>query len=145
MEYTPWGLVPRTTSTTTAFSNEEGARAKQDVGLNGLNDSQEQEWPAYKTFVEQLRLKVNSSVQQAWETDSYSPLNDPAGDNYHFFRGSDYDRDEVSILDRYKHYNGTQGNSPATEQQTENYGTAATLNPDIEDINQDNTLNEYER
>ena len=145
VEYTPWGLVPRTTSTTTAFSNEEGARAKQDVGLNGLNDSQEQEWPAYKTFVEQLRLKVNSSVQQAWEADSYSPLNDPAGDNYHFFRGSDYDRDEVSILDRYKHYNGTQGNSPATEQQTENYGTAATLNPDIEDINQDNTLNEYER
>ena len=48
-------------------------------------------------------------------------------------------------MDRYKHYNGTQGNSPATEQQTESYGTAATLQPDIEDINQDNTLNEYER
>ena len=145
VESTPWGLVPRTTSTTTAFSNESGAREKQDIGLNGLNDEQEKEWPAYKKFIEQLKLKVNGSVQAAWEEDAYSPFNDPAGDNYHFFRGSDYDRDEVSILDRYKHYNGTQGNSPATEQQTENYGTAATLQPDIEDINQDNTLNEYER
>ena len=145
VEMTPWGLVPRTTSTVNAFSNEAGAREHQDVGLNGLNDTQEHEWPAYKTFVDQLRAKVNSDVRQAWEADPYSPLNDPAGDNYHFYRGTDYDRDEVSILNRYKHYNGTQGNSPATEQQTESYGTAATLNPDVEDVNQDNTLNEYER
>ena len=80
-----------------------------------------------------------------WESDRFSPRNDPAGDDFHYYRGSDFDREEVPILERYKHYNGTEGNSPATEQQTESYGTASTLTPDVEDINLDNTLNEYEK
>ena len=88
---------------------------------------------------------MNAETLSRWEDDPFSPLNDPAGDNYHYYRGSDYDRDEVPILARYHHFNGTEGNSPATEQQTESYGTASTLTPDIEDINQDNTLNEYEK
>ena len=145
VESTIWGYVPRTTSTTVAFSNEAGSRAKQDVGLNGLTTQQEQTWPVYRTYVDELRKKVSGDVLNQWESDAYSPLNDPAGDNYHYYRGSDYDRDEVSILNRYKHFNGTEGNSPATEQQTESYGTASTLTPDIEDINLDNTLNEYEK
>ena len=145
IDSTVWGYVPRTTSTVNAFSNEAGSRPLQDVGLNGLNDEQEQRWPAYKTFVDQLRSKVSSDVISKWEADKYSPLNDPAGDDFHYYRGSDFDRDEVPILDRYKHYNGTQGNSPASEQQTETYGTAATMTPDVEDINSDNTLNEYEK
>ena len=69
-------------------------------------------------------------------------MNDPAGDNFHYYRGSDFDDRQVGIIERYKHFNGTEGNSPATEQQTESYGTASTLTPDIEDINLDNTLNE---
>ena len=145
IEPTVWGYVPKTTSTVTAFSNEEGAREKQDVGLNGLNDNQERNWGEYKVFVDTLRKKVNADVLSRWQRDPFSPLNDPAGDDYHFYRGSDFDEQEVSILNRYKHFNGTQGNSPATEQQTENYGTAATLTPDVEDINLDNTLNEYEK
>jgi cell surface protein SprA len=145
VDSTIWGLVPRTTSTVNAFSNEAGSRALQDVGLNGLNDDQERLWGAYKTFVDTLRKKVSGDVLSRWSRDPFSPINDPAGDNYHFFRGSDYDEEQVAILDRYKHFNGTQGNSPATEQQTESYGTAATLTPDVEDINLDNTLNEYEK
>ena len=145
VDSTVWGYVPRTTSTVVAFSNESGSRKRQDVGLNGLNDEQEQNWPAYRTYVEQLRAKVDPALVQSWTDDPFSPINDPAGDNFHYYRGSDYDEQEVSVLDRYKHYNGTQGNSPATDQQTENYGTAATMIPDIEDINQDNTLNEYEK
>ena len=150
LDSTIWGYVPRTTSTTVAFSNESGTRKRQDVGLNGMNDQQEYDFTyngkqPYREFVESLRNKVSADVIDAWEVDSFSPLHDPAGDNYHYYRGSDYDRDEVSILNRYKHFNGTQGNSPATEQQTERYGTAATMTPDIEDINQDNTLNEYEK
>jgi len=145
VDSTVWGYVPKTTSTVVAFSNETGAREKQDVGLNGLNDQQEKSWPAYKTFVEDLRGKVSADVLTRWANDAFSPLNDPAGDNFHYYRGSDYDRDAVPILERYKHFNGTQGNSPATEQQTESYGTASTLTPDVEDINLDNTLNEYEK
>ena len=113
--------------------------------MDGLNDDQEKTWPAYKTYVETLRGKVNPDVISRWSRDLFSPLNDPAGDNFHFYRGTDYDDMEVPILERYKHYNGSQGNSPATEQQTERYGTAATTIPDVEDINQDNTLNEYEK
>ena len=145
VESTFWGRVPRTTSTVNAFSNETGSRERQDIGLDGLNDDQEKTWPAYKTYVETLRGKVNPDVISRWSRDLFSPLNDPAGDNFHFYRGTDYDDMEVPILERYKHYNGSQGNSPATEQQTERYGTAATTIPDVEDINQDNTLNEYEK
>ena len=145
VDSTIWGFVPRTTSTVVAFSNEEGSRAMQDVGLNGLSTTQELSWPIYRQYLTELEGKVSADVWSAWGRDRFSPRNDPAGDNFHYYRGSDYDQEEVSILNRYKHFNGTEGNSPATEQQTESYGTASTLTPDIEDINLDNTLNEYEK
>ena len=145
VDSTIWGLVPRTTSTVVAFSNEEGSRAMQDVGLNGLSTEQELSWSIYRQYLTELEGKVSADVWSAWGRDRFSPRNDPAGDNFHYYRGSDYDEEEVSILNRYKHFNGTEGNSPATEQQTESYGTASTLTPDIEDINLDNTLNEYEK
>lgn len=145
VDSTIWGLVPRTTSTVVAFSNEPGSRALQDVGLNGLNSEQEKTWPAYRQYLTELESRVSADVWNRWEGERFSPRNDPAGDDFHYYRGSDFDREEVPILERYKHYNGTEGNSPATEQQTESYGTASTLTPDIEDINLDNTLNEYEK
>lgn len=145
VDTTVWGRVPRTNSTVTAFSNETGARAKQDVGLNGLSTADEMNYGAYRTYIETLRNTVSADVLAAWNMDAFSPLNDPAGDNFHYYRGTDFDQQEVSVLDRYKHYNGTEGNSPDTESQTESYGTASTLQPDIEDINGDNTLNEYEK
>ena len=145
VDSTIWGFVPRTTSTVVAFSNEAGSRELQDVGLNGISSTQERNWPAYKQFLTDLEARVTADIWSAWSNDRFSPRNDPAGDDFHYYRGTDYDEQEVSILDRYKHYNGTEGNSPATDQQTETYGTASTLVPDIEDINQDNTLNEYEK
>ena len=145
VDSTIWGYVPRTTSTVVAFSNETGSRAMQDVGLNGLSTAEELSWPAYRTYLTELQARVSPAVWNSWADQRFSPRNDPAGDNFHYYRGTDYDEEEVSILDRYKHFNGTEGNSPATEQQTETYGTASTLTPDIEDINNDNTLNEYEK
>ena len=145
VDSTVWGYVPRTTSTVVAFSNETGARAMQDVGLNGLSTQQELNWPAYQQYLTELQSRVSADVWNAWGNDDFSPRRDPAGDNFHYYRGTDFDEQEVSILNRYKHYNGTEGNSPATEQQTESYGTASTLTPDVEDINLDNTLNEYEK
>ena len=155
VDMTIWGRSPRTTSTVVAFANEAGARAKQDVGLNGLNSAQERGEDTeyiflyngvnpYKEYINALRSKVNSTVLDLWENDPYSPLNDPAGDDYHYYRGDDYDNAKVPILERYKHYNGTEGNSPEMESNAA-YGTASTLQPDIEDINQDNTLNDSER
>jgi len=144
VENTVWGRVPRTTSTTVAFSNEAGAREKQDVGLDGLSTEQEKTFPTYQNYVESMRnTSWNPGVVDRWNRDPFSPLNDPAGDNYHYYRGDDWDEAKTSVLDRYKHYNGTEGNSP--ESGGSAYGTASTLTPDIEDINQDNTLGEYEK
>lgn len=58
--------------------------------------------------------------------------------------GSYYDENETSILDRYKFYNGTEGNSFPADGTGENYSTAARTVPDVEDIDQDNTMNENE-
>ena len=149
IDKTIWGRSPRTTSTVVAFANEAGAREKQDVGLNGLSSTQEllfeyQGNKPYADYVAALRGKVNPTVLALWEDDPYSPLNDPAGDDYHYYRGDDFDKNETPILQRYKHYNGTEGNSPEMDNNA-SYGTASTLQPDIEDINQDNTLNDSER
>ncbi|MBQ9439616.1 MAG: cell surface protein SprA [Paludibacteraceae bacterium] len=145
-ENTLWGRMPKTSSTVIAFSNESGARQNQDVGLDGLPNEREYTFSTYADYLERLRSKVTDPATIAkWNDDAFSPFNDPAGDNYHFYRGSDYDRERKSILERYKYFNGTEGNSPATENSGESYGTASTLEPDIEDINKDNTVNEYEK
>ncbi|RKV86282.1 MAG: cell surface protein SprA, partial [Bacteroidetes bacterium] len=81
-----WGRVPTQQSTVLAFSNEPGARAKQDVGLNGLSTEEEKEFPTYRNYIQQLRTTVSPSVIARWEGDQFSPLNDPAGDNYHHYR-----------------------------------------------------------
>lgn len=144
-EETVWGKVPRSQSTVTAFDNTAGAREKQDVGLNGLNSEEEQQFPTYKSYVDAVIDKVNAVTLQEMQADPYSPLNDPAGDKYSFYRSSEYDQQEASILTRYKRFNGTEGNSPDANNSNETYTTTATSTPDIEDINNDNTLNEYER
>ena len=133
---TQWGRIPVQATQTYAFATTSGSRALQDVGLNGLNDEQERSYPAYSDFLS--KVTVNDSVRAAWN-------NDPANDNYHYFRGSDFDQQQTSILDRYKRINMPQGNSPDNEQQTESYDTSYKTYPDVEDINQDYTLNEYER
>ena len=152
LDYTIWGRTPKTTSTVVAFANEAGARDKQDVGLDGLTTEEEINSTflfyngrnPYAEYVDALHSKVDPNVYALWQDDPYSPINDPAGDDYHYYRGDDYDQAQVAVLDRYKHYNGTEGNSPEMENNA-SYGTASTLNPDIEDINQDNTLNDSER
>ena len=145
VEATVWGLVPLQQSTVRAFDNSAGAREKQDVGLNGLSTEREFTFQTYRDYVEAVRNKVNDITRSNMLADPFSPLNDPAGDNYKFYRGGMWDSQEADILTRYKRYNGTEGNSPDASNSTESFTTTATTLPDIEDINSDNTLNEYER
>jgi len=142
---TKWGRVPKTQSTVTAFDNTTGARAKQDVGLDGLSTIDEFLFPTYKDYFDAVKAKVTSDEKTKMEDDQFSPLKDPAGDNYHFYRGTDYDEKKLGVLARYKHYNGPEGNSPDASNVTESYATSATSVPDGEDINGDNTMNEYEK
>ena len=129
---TQWGKIPMQTTITYAFATSEGSRAKQDVGLDGLTDDEERTW--YNDYLQQLPASVQQEIGR-----------DPAGDNYHYFRGSDYDAEQLGILERYKNINNPQGNSPDSSSQTESYDTSYKSGPDIEDINQDYTLNEYEK
>ena len=145
VEKTVWGLVPKMQSTVYAFDNTEGARRIQDVGLNGLSTEDEFTYPTYADYLDKLRTKLPEETKQMMMDDPFSPFNDPSGDTYHYFRGSDYDRMEMPILGRYKRYNGTEGNSADATDSRENYNTASRLTPDVEDINQDYTLNETEK
>ena len=142
---TAWGKVSSKTSTAYSFDNTQGVRVKQDLGLDGLDDDEETSWDGISQYVQQVKSKVDAATLAKMSDDPFSPINDPAGDNYHYFRGSDFDAAKTSILDRYKRFNGTEKNSLSPEYTNETYSTAATTLPNVEDINLDFTLNETER
>ena len=144
-ESTVWGRIPRTQSTVNAFDNSPGARNKQDVGLDGLQNQSEFIFPTYKEFVDKLKSKLSPQALQNLTDNPHSALNDPSGDNYRFYKSSYYDDQKASILLRYKHFNGTEGNSPDAQNSQEDYTTTASSFPNNEDINNDNTMNEYEK
>lgn len=105
-----WGKVPASQSLIYAFDANEANRALQDVGLNGLTDAEE---------------NTKYPSQFAGE--------DPAQDNYQYYGNA-----SGSVVDRYKKYNGTEGNSPVN---VSDANRGATVIPDVEDINRDNTMN----
>lgn len=142
---TVWGRVSSQNSLTYSFDNTSGARLAQDVGLDGLPNDDEFPFPSYARYVERLRQKLSPTAIAAMEADPFSPLNDPAGDNYHFYRGYDYDEQRLGVLARYKRYNGVEGNSLSPEDAADPLYQTSRATPDVEDVNQDNTLNEYER
>lgn len=109
---TPWGKVPVSQSLLYAFDTNEGNRQVQDIGFDGLADAQE------------------STIYS-----NFAGLPDPAADNYSFYLS-----EAGSVLDRYKNYNGMEGNSPVSVTDT-NRGNS-TL-PDVEDINRDNTMDGF--
>ena len=139
VDTTAWGRVPTVPAQTNAFDNDPGSREFQDVGLDGLRTEEERDF-FNENFLQVLAdmYGTNSEAyQQAWD--------DPSADNFQYYRGTELDANEVSILERYKRYNGLEGNSPTSEQSEEAYPTAATNIPNSEDINEDGTLNEAER
>lgn len=142
---TNWGRVSRQNSLTYSFDNSTGSRKVQDVGLDGLPNDDEFNFSSYKDYLDRLRQRLTPDVVADMEKDAFSPFNDPAGDNYHFYRGYDYDEERLGVLARYKRYNGVEGNSLSPEEASDPLYQSSRNTPDVEDINQDNTLNEYER
>ncbi|MFK7747296.1 MAG: cell surface protein SprA [Kordia sp.] len=107
---TAWGQVPQTQSLVYAFDSDDANRQVQDIGLDGLNDTEE-----------------------AGKYTNYAAEADPAADNYQYFLDANGD-----VLNRYKNFNGTQGNSPIT---VTDANRGSTTVPDVEDINRDQTMN----
>ena len=107
---TSWGKVPTSQSLVYTFDTEGQERTNQDIGFDGIND-----------------------IEEGIKFPAFQGLTDPAGDNYQYFLQA-----EGSIIDRYRMYNGTQGNSPV---EVTNTNRGSTSQPDVEDINRDNTMN----
>ena len=132
-----WGSVPANPiQVTTAFSNDPADRPFQDVGFDGLGDAAEQ--AKFSTYLTNLGniVGVGSPAYQA-------ALSDPSNDNFKNYRDGSYDNSQAGILARYKEINNPQGNSPIADANS-TITTAATLYPDQEDLDKDNTLNELE-
>jgi len=126
-----WGRVPvNPIQVTNAFSNNPEDRKFQDVGFDGLGDDDERIKRAY--LINQIG---NSNITQQFNKD-------PSADNYVWYRDASYDVSGANILSRYKFFNNPQGNSALAG--NSQFSSAATLLPDNEDLNRDNTLNETE-
>lgn len=102
-------VVPLNQSLIYTFDTAGEARTNQDVGYDGYDDAQE---------IEQFGPQ-------------FGP--DPSKDNYVYYLNREGD-----IFQRYRQYNGQEGNSPDTFSDTNRGSTAQ---PDVEDINRDNTMN----
>ncbi len=102
-----WGRVPRNPAqVTNAFSNDPADRPLQDVGFDGLSDSGE---------VTKRSTDYLNALSSNFGTNSpayQNALADPSNDNYHYYRGDDYDAQSLGLLGRYKRFNNLQGNSP---------------------------------
>lgn len=132
VDTTVWGRVPSLQSLIPGFDNADASRKYQDVGYDGLDDNDE------ASFFDGTYLQRIATLFGP-ESDAYQKaLDDPSADDYQYFLGGAVDKNK-SLLERYKNYNGSEGNSPAGSNRY------ATTVPNVEDINKDNTLSTSER
>lgn len=132
---TIWGKVPRNPiQVTNAFSNIPEDRVFQDIGFDGLND--EDERTKRQAYLDNLAASFGTGSRAYQEA-----LRDPSSDNYRNYRDAGFGASD-GILARYKNFNSPDGNSPINT--GGEFTSAATLYPDGEDLNRDNTLNEIE-
>ena len=120
IDTTQWGRVPTMQSIVNAFDNNPISRQYQDIGLDGLSTEDERD------FFKNSYLDVIASVYGTNSIAYQLSYSDPSKDNYKYFRGAEHDATKASIMERYKYYNGYEGNSPTSEQSDEQYPTSST-------------------
>ncbi|AUC83293.1 cell surface protein SprA [Lacinutrix sp. Bg11-31] len=119
---TPWA-IPQNQALIYAFDSTGDERTNQDVGFDGYDDLEEMSITD-PTINPGNPTPIPSSI---------ASLPDPSADNYQYYLSAEGD-----VLDRYKRYNNVQGNSPDAFSDT---NRGSTTQPDVEDINRDNTMN----
>jgi cell surface protein SprA len=128
---TPWGRVPVSQQIVRAFDNDVETREKQDVGLDGLdNDEEQDKFADYIQAISNANAAAGDLVRE-----------DPAADDFLYYNDPSIPAG-TGVLERYKRFNNTQNNSGSNE--SNDVRQTATNIPDSEDIDQDNTLNETE-
>jgi len=138
VDSTSWGLVPKIQAIVNAFDSDPNSRTAQDVGLDGLKDADETNY--FNKFITKLNTLGVSIPSDPYHLND-NVFSDPSTDYYSYYRSTDYDNAQAGTLQRYKHYNGLEGNSPIT---SGSYPTSSTTLPSTEDINRDNNLSENE-
>jgi cell surface protein SprA len=132
-----WGKFPTNPiQVTNAFSNDPNDRPYQDVGFDGLDNDGERRKRADYLNKLAANFGINSTVYKR-------AYNDPSNDDYIWYRSDSLNALGAGILARYKNYNNPQGNSSIANSNSP-FSPAATVYPDNEDLNHDNTLNETE-
>ncbi len=129
-DLTTYGRVPRMAPVTPAFDTEQANRLEQDIGFDGLNNDGEA--TVFSEWLNQVLPDItNPGAQQ-------EIMADPANDDFVSFQNST----ATTTVERYKRFNGFEGNSPIASDNGIAVGFS-TL-PDTEDLNGDNTLSETE-
>jgi cell surface protein SprA len=128
---TTWGRAPNSSWINNAFDNTSGSRQRQDIGLDGLNTTDELSF-FQNSFLNRIQ---NVSGRAIAETD-------PSADNFAHPLDNSFGSNSNLLL-RHKNFNGYENNSPdATGQE---FSRAATTLPDNEDLNNDQTINDLEQ
>lgn len=135
VEQTVWGQVTKSQYLINAFSNEAGARQKQDVGLDGLSNEEERAF--FKSYLDRLPANMTAEAKA-------KIMADPSGDDFKYFLGEEQDLADLKILARYKDYIGMENNSPESAGNSATVTPASSSIPDGEDMNVDNTINDNE-
>lgn len=133
---TAWGRSPKLQPVVNSFDTDPASRRLQDVGLDGMGDADEQ--TKFASVINQLKAVLTPQAATSF-------FADPSSDDYQYYQGPDLDRAGAGILQRYSRYNGTEGNSPTSQQSQALLGlqtSAATALPDGEDINHDNNMDQ---
>ncbi len=130
---TAWGRIPTVPRITNAFDVDPEKRIYQDIGLDGLSDLQERAF--YADYLQALQ-EANISNYVEFE-------NDPAFDDYIYYNDQNQLPDSASILERYFRFNLSEGNTPIA-QQGQQQSSFGRIDPDMEDVDQDFSLNETE-
>lgn len=133
--HSTWAVYPdpSTFNVVNAFDNSTNSYDEQDLGLDGLNSLDERDF-----YAEWL-----AEVQAVLSPEAFTSYNaDPSADDFSYFRSEEAQDAELNILQRYKNFNGNEGNSDTST--PDGYPITATTIPNTEDINQDLTLNTIE-
>ncbi len=130
---TAWGRVPTVPRITNAFDADPEKRVFQDIGLDGLSDQQERAF--YADYLQALQTAGIANYQEFED--------DPAFDDYIYYNDPEKLPDNPNVLQRYFRFNLSEGNTP-TSQQGQQQTTFGRIDPDMEDVDKDFSLNETE-
>ncbi|MDW3208578.1 MAG: cell surface protein SprA [Reichenbachiella sp.] len=131
-EPTSYGKATTLQYLTEFFDNSASSRPNQDVGLDGLKSEEER-----AQFGPIIGLDGMNATGQARTRD------DVAADDFEYFLSDNYDERNAKILERYKKFNGIEGNSPIGAG-SNSFTASATNIPENEDLNDDNYINTLE-